>query len=51
MLMQEDLKGSCHVEPDGITFDVQSVTGERITEDADYDGVRQQLPSRKEQAS
>ena len=28
------------VEPDGITFDVQSVAGERITEDADYEGVR-----------
>jgi hypothetical protein len=28
------------VEPDGIIFDVQSVTGEQITEDADYEGMR-----------
>ena len=28
------------VEPDGVIFDVDSVTGERITEDADYEGVR-----------
>ncbi len=35
-------KGVCthDVEPDGIVFNVQSVTGERITEDADYEGVR-----------
>ena len=28
------------VEPDGLTFDADSVTAERITEDADYEGVR-----------
>ncbi|MBN9287005.1 MAG: hypothetical protein BGO43_11515 [Gammaproteobacteria bacterium 39-13] len=28
------------VEPDGITFDEQSITAERITEDADYEGIR-----------
>lgn len=28
------------VEPDGITFDDQSITAERITEDADYEGIR-----------
>lgn len=29
-----------YVEPDGITFDADGVGGERITEDADYEGVR-----------
>ena len=28
------------VEADGVIFDVYSVTGGRITEDADYEGVR-----------
>lgn len=28
------------VEPDGITFDLTSIRGEHITEDADYEGVR-----------
>ncbi len=28
------------VEPDGLVFDADSVRGERITEDADYQGVR-----------
>jgi hypothetical protein len=28
------------VEPDGIIFDPGSVQGQRITEDADYEGVR-----------
>lgn len=28
------------VEPDGITFNVNSVTGERIKEDAEYEGIR-----------
>jgi predicted nucleotidyltransferase component of viral defense system len=28
------------VEPDGIIFDPESVQGQRITEDADYEGVR-----------
>jgi len=28
------------VEPDGITFDLTSIEGDRITEDADYEGVR-----------
>jgi predicted nucleotidyltransferase component of viral defense system len=28
------------VEPDGITFDPNDIRGERITEDADYEGVR-----------
>jgi predicted nucleotidyltransferase component of viral defense system len=27
------------VEPDGITFDLNDIRGERITEDADYEGV------------
>lgn len=31
---------SQEVEPDGITFDLTSITGERITEDAYYEGVR-----------
>lgn len=29
-----------HFEPDGIAFDANSAMGERITEDADYEGVR-----------
>lgn len=29
-----------NVEPDGVVFDVHNVRGERITEDADYEGVR-----------
>jgi hypothetical protein len=35
-------KDICHqdVETDGIVFDATSVEGERITEDADYEGVR-----------
>ena len=28
------------VEPDGVIFDPESVQGQRITEDADYEGVR-----------
>jgi hypothetical protein len=28
------------VEPDGLVFDDKSVQGERINEDADYEGVR-----------
>jgi hypothetical protein len=28
------------VEPDGLTFDSQSIQTERITEDADYEGIR-----------
>lgn len=28
------------VEPDGLTFDPESIQSERITEDADYDGIR-----------
>jgi len=31
------------VEPDGLAFDPETVTGERIAEDADYAGVRIQL--------
>ena len=31
---------SQEVEPDGITFDPSGIEGERITEDADYGGVR-----------
>lgn len=31
------------VEPDGLTFDQDTVTAERITEDADYEGVRIKL--------
>lgn len=31
------------VEPDGLQFDPESVIGERIKEDADYEGVRMQL--------
>lgn len=36
------IKSICtqHVKPDGITFDADSVRGTRITEDADYEGVR-----------
>jgi len=36
------IKSICtqHVESDGITFDANSVEGELITEDADYEGVR-----------
>ena len=34
------------VEPDGLTFDVDSVKAERITEDADYEGVRVTLSAR-----
>jgi predicted nucleotidyltransferase component of viral defense system len=29
-----------NVEPDGMAFDLSTVRGERITEDADYEGVR-----------
>jgi len=28
------------VEPDGLVFDLDSIKGERITEDADYQGIR-----------
>lgn len=31
---------SVEVEPDGLTFDSKSIQSERITEDADYDGIR-----------
>ena len=31
---------SVEVEPDGLTFDPKSIQSERITEDADYDGIR-----------
>lgn len=31
------------VEPDGLIFDAGSITGERIVEDADYEGVRIRL--------
>lgn len=31
------------VEPDGLVFDATSLRGERITEDADYEGVRVQF--------
>ena len=31
---------SVEVEPDGLTFDPASIQSERITEDADYDGIR-----------
>ena len=31
------------VEPDGITFDLTSIRGEHITEDANYEGVRVRL--------
>lgn len=34
------------VEPDGIIFDDQSIKAERITEDADYEGIRiSEIPS------
>ncbi len=29
-----------NVEPDGLTFDPESIQSERITEDADYEGIR-----------
>lgn len=38
------------VEPDGIVFDPANIQGERITEDADYPGVRIRLPGRLGQA-
>jgi len=31
------------VEPDGVVFDVSTIKGERIKEDADYEGVRTRL--------
>lgn len=38
----EVIKAVCMqvVEPDGLTFEPESVEGERIVEDADYEGVR-----------
>ena len=36
---------SQEVEPDGITFDISSISGERIKEDADYEGVRARFPA------
>ena len=38
------------VEPDGLTFDVDSVKAERITEDADYEGVRVTFTANLERA-
>ncbi|MGH9735495.1 MAG: nucleotidyl transferase AbiEii/AbiGii toxin family protein [Candidatus Acidiferrales bacterium] len=38
------------VEPDGLTFDADSVKAERITEDADYEGVRVTFTARLERA-
>jgi hypothetical protein len=29
-----------HVDPDGLSFDAESIQSERITEDADYEGIR-----------
>jgi hypothetical protein len=29
-----------HVDPDGLSFDPESIQSERITEDADYEGIR-----------
>jgi len=31
------------VEPDGLSFDANSIQSERITEDADYEGFSNQL--------
>jgi hypothetical protein len=38
------------VEPDGLTFDPDSVKAERITEDADYEGVRVTFTARLDRA-
>ena len=38
------------VEPDGLTFDADSVKAERITEDADYEGVRVTFTAHLERA-
>ncbi len=38
------------VEPDGLTFDADSVAAERITEDADYEGVRVTFTAHLERA-
>lgn len=40
--MEKIMKDACKVkvEPDGMTFDEDSVVGEPIAEDADYEGVR-----------
>ena len=37
---------SADVEPDGLTFDPDSITAERITEDADYAGIRIRFPGK-----
>lgn len=39
-----------HVEDDGLDFDTSTVTAERITEDADYEGVRVKFVAYLEQA-
>lgn len=38
------------VEPDGLTFDADSVKAQRITEDADYEGVRVTFTAHLERA-
>jgi hypothetical protein len=38
------------VEPDGLVFDADSVKAERITEDADYEGVRVTFTARLDRA-
>ena len=39
------------VEPDGLFFDPDSIKSERITEDADYEGIRIQFQGRLEKAA
>jgi len=34
------------VEPDGLTFDSEAIQTERITEDADYEGINRSLFSK-----
>jgi len=49
----EQVREICRVsvEPeDGLQFDTDNITGERITEDADYEGVRVRFTARLETA-
>ncbi|MDZ4197733.1 MAG: nucleotidyl transferase AbiEii/AbiGii toxin family protein [Kiritimatiellia bacterium] len=43
--IREVMQAACNqaVEPDGMIFDPDSVTGERISEDAEYEGIRVHL--------
>ncbi len=48
-VIEKIMRDACKVkvEPDGMTFDQDSVNGEPIAEDADYEGVRATLSSRR----